>query len=121
MADYVVAQAAVLIVPTLDKFRERLEKELRRIQTQTGPIEVDGTFNSKKLVAGFEATKAYLESRDINVNARINPKQLTEIRHVYEDLSRDFKKKNMNYVHMHMACIKNLVKDHSMVSPKLMY
>ena len=92
MADYVVAQAAVLIVPTLDKFRERLEKELRRIQTQTGPIEIDGRFNSKKVMADFEATKAYLESRDINVNARINPKQLTEIRHVYEDLSRDFKK-----------------------------
>ena len=44
------------------------------------------------MIAGFEATKAYLESRDINVNTRINPKQVTEIRQVYEDLSRDFQK-----------------------------
>jgi hypothetical protein len=92
LADYVVAQAAVLIVPTTKNFKKKLEAELRRIQTQTGPIKIEANLDSAKAVAQFGATKAWMEKQDITLQAKVDTRTLTEIRHRYEDLQREMKK-----------------------------
>lgn len=92
MADYVVAQAAVLIVPTTEGFKKKLEAELRKIQAQSGPIKIEATLDSNKAVAQFEATKAWMERQDITLQAKVDTRALTEIRHKYEDLQREMEK-----------------------------
>lgn len=95
MAEYVVAQAAVLIVPTTKNFQKKLEAELRKIQTSInsrGGVEVDITANTKKALAQFEAAKAYMEGQDITLQAKVDTRTLTEIRHKYEDLTRQLSK-----------------------------
>lgn len=90
MAEYVVAQAAVLIVPTLDGFQAKMEKELREMQRKA--LEITVTGNTKPLHAQVMAEKQWLEKQRILLNATVDAKQLTEIRHKYEDLQREFKK-----------------------------
>ena len=95
MAEYVVAQAAVLIVPTTKGFQKTLEAELRKIQTAInakGGVEVDITADTTKALGQFKAAKAYMESQDITLQAKVDTRTLTEIRHKYEDLAREMKK-----------------------------
>jgi hypothetical protein len=92
LSEYVVAQAAVLIVPTLDGFQAKLEKELRQIQRKALEIQVKA--DTTRMVAQVEAAKKYVESQEINlkINELGITKQITEIRHKYEDLQREMKK-----------------------------
>lgn len=94
MADYVVAQAAVLIVPSLKRFHKDLQKQLEAQQklADAAPIKIDAELNSKKVYAEFATTKKALESQDITLQAKVDTRTLTEIRHRYEDLQREMKK-----------------------------
>lgn len=94
MAEYVVAQAAVLIVPSLKKFQKQLEIELRRNQALTKPVKIDVEANTKKFVTEALAAKKMLEKDPVNIKFRVldATKQITEIRYKYEDLSREMKK-----------------------------
>lgn len=89
MSEYVVAQAAVLVVPSLKGFSADLEKKLK---AQKHEIEVMAKANTKPMLAEVGAAKAYLEGKDIELTARVDVRPLTEIRHKYEDLQRDMRK-----------------------------
>lgn len=89
MSEYVVAQAAVLVVPSLKGFAADLEKKLK---AQKHEIEVMAKANTKPMLAEVGAAKAYLEGKDIELTARVDVRPLTEIRHKYEDLQRDMRK-----------------------------
>lgn len=95
MSEYVVAQAAVLIVPTLgkgsDSFRQKLKAELALVNED---LTVQVKADTAKMTAQIKAAKAYAESQLINlkINELGITKQLTEIRHKYEDLQREVKK-----------------------------
>lgn len=94
MAEYVVAQAAVLIVPSLKRFHKDLQKQLQAQQklADAAPIRIDAELNSKKVYSEFATTKKALESQDITLQAKVDTRTLTEIRHRYEDLQREMKK-----------------------------
>jgi hypothetical protein len=94
MAEYVVAQASVLIVPSLKKFQKQLEIELRRNQALTKPVTIDVEANTKKFIAEGMAAKKALEANPVNIRFRVldATKQITEIRHKYEDTAREMKK-----------------------------
>lgn len=95
MSEYVVAQAAVLIVPTLgkgsDSFKQKLKAELALVNED---LTVQVKADTAKMTAQIKAAKAYAESQLINlkINELGITKQLTEIRHKYEDLQREVKK-----------------------------
>lgn len=94
MSEYVVAQASVLIVPSLKKFQKQLEIELRRNQALTRPVTIDVEANTKKFIAEGMAAKKALEANPVNIRFRVldATKQITEIRHKYEDMAREVKK-----------------------------
>lgn len=94
MSEYVVAQASVLIVPSLKKFQKQLEIELRRNQALTKPVTIDVEANTKKFIAEGMAAKKALEANPVNIRFRVldATKQITEIRHKYEDMAREVKK-----------------------------
>ena len=94
LADYVVAQASVLIVPSLKKFQTQLQKELQKQQRLAGDLTIDVQANTKKFVAEAQAAKQLLEKDPVNIRFRVldATKQITEIRHRYEDLQREMKK-----------------------------
>ncbi len=96
MSQYVVAQAAVLIVPTLGKgansFGTKLETELAKERRRALQIKV--TADTDPMERQIKAAKAYAESQLVNlkINELGITKKLTEIRHKYEDLQREVKK-----------------------------
>jgi hypothetical protein len=95
LSEYVVAQAAVLIVPTLgkgsDSFKQKLKAELALVNED---LAVKVKADTTRMTAQIKAAKAYAESQLINlkINELGITKQLTEIRHKYEDLQREVKK-----------------------------
>ena len=95
MAEYVVAQASVLIVPTLgkgpDSFHSKLEALLK---AQKHEIDVRVNAKTKEMLAEIELAKDAAEKDPIKIKVdTVNvTKKLTEIRHKYEDLSREVKK-----------------------------
>lgn len=97
MAEYVVAQAAVLIVPTLgkgpDSFQAKLEKEMLKIQRKALEIKVKA--DTDEMVRDVMLAKKFVEKDPIKLKLVIDQqdrRKLTEIRHQYEDLARDVKK-----------------------------
>lgn len=97
MAEYVVAQAAVLIVPTLgkgaDSFQAKLEKEMLKVQRK--PLEIKVKADTDEMVRDVMLAKKFVEKDPIKLKLVIDQedrRKLTEIRHQYEDLARDVKK-----------------------------
>lgn len=95
MAEYVVAQAAVLIVPSLGKgpnnFHQKLEAQLK---AQQHDVEVEVRAQTAKMVAQIKAAKAWADGQEIQlkVNELGITKSITEIRYKYENLQRQMKK-----------------------------
>lgn len=97
LSEYVVAQAAVLIVPTLEDFQKKLMAELKAVQTELNRknlqvgVEAKGTSN---MVAEIELAKKLAERDPIKIKVDTVDvmKRITEIRHNYEDLGRDMRK-----------------------------
>ena len=95
MAEFVAAQASVLIVPTLGKgptgFHEQLAAQLKKARHS---VDVQVKAKTAGFLAEVEAVKAAAEATEINlkVNDIGITKQITEIRHKYEDLRTQFKK-----------------------------
>lgn len=95
MAEYVVAQAAVLIVPTLGKKPNDLHTKLDALlKAQKHSLQVQVEADTAKMIAQINAAKAYAESQviDLKVNELGITKKITEIRHKYQDLGREMKK-----------------------------
>jgi hypothetical protein len=96
LSQYVVAQAAVLIVPTLGKgansFGAKLEAEL--IKERRRALEIKVTADTTRMTAQVMAAKKFVESQeiDLKINELGITKSITEIRHKYEDLQREVKK-----------------------------
>lgn len=92
MAEHIAAQAAVLMVPTLGKgansFRAKLKAELRTVRES---VEIDVRANTKRMLAEIEAAKKVAEQDPVVVDVKANIKELTQIRHRYEDLRARFK------------------------------
>ncbi len=91
MSEYVVAQAAVLIVPSLKDFQAKLEAQLTAIEKAQDAIAIKIEGDTKKLLADYAAAKGWIESQEIEINAKVDTRYLTEIRQKYENLSRQFK------------------------------
>lgn len=90
-----VAQAAVLIVPTLgtgsDSFKKKLKAELALVNED---LTVQVKADTAKMVAQIKAAKAWADGQeiDLKVNELGITKSITEIRHKYQDLQREMKK-----------------------------
>ena len=95
MAVFVAAQASVLIDPTLGKgptgFHVQLAAQLKKARHS---VDVQVKAKTAGFLAEVEAVKAASEATEINlkVNDIGITKQITEIRHKYEDLRTQFKK-----------------------------
>lgn len=94
MAEYVVAQAAVLIVPTLGKgnqFGKQVEALLKK---ERHKLDIELRADSDKFIREGLAAKKFLEKDPVDLRFRVvdATKQITEIRHKYEDLVRETKK-----------------------------
>ena len=95
MSEYVVAQAAVLIVPTLgkgsDSFKLKLKAELAQVNEE---LSIQVKADTAKMVAQIKAAKAWADGQqiDLKVNELGITKSITEIRHKYQDLAREMKK-----------------------------
>lgn len=97
MSEYVVAQASVLIVPSLEGFQKELKAELKAIQAELrrNALEVDVKAKGiPKMLGEIELAKQAAEEDPIKIRVDTVDvmKKITEIRHKYEDLGRDMKK-----------------------------
>uniref|UniRef100_UPI003D3C3550 Tape measure protein (gp16) n=1 Tax=Mycolicibacterium smegmatis (strain ATCC 700084 / mc(2)155) TaxID=246196 RepID=UPI003D3C3550 len=100
MAEFVAAQASVLIVPTLGKGANSFHQKLKeQLQTVRESVDVKIKADTAAMVAEVQATKEMLERDPINIRVETDNngikelvKSVTEVRHKYEDLKGDFRR-----------------------------
>lgn len=95
MTEYVAAQAAVLLVPSLKGFKSRLDAQLKTIK---GEVEVEADLQLAQARAEMAAFKKEMAAKPVVVDISVKDtdgtikKKMTEIRHNYDSLSMQFKK-----------------------------
>ncbi|AGT12625.1 tape measure protein [Mycobacterium phage Whirlwind] len=100
MAEFVAAQASVLIVPTLGKgansFHTKLKAELQKVRES---VDVQVNADTTRMMAEVQTAKKALEADPINLRVAVDNdgfktliKDVQHIQTVYQDLKSDFKK-----------------------------
>lgn len=93
MAEFVAAQAAVLMVPSIKGFHSKLKAALDTVR-QDLTIQVKA--QTKEMLAEVSAAKKLAEATPIDLRVKVHDKeyikQITEIRHKYQDLGSEFRK-----------------------------
>ncbi|KPG47288.1 hypothetical protein [Mycobacteroides immunogenum] len=93
MAEFVAAQAAVLMVPSIKGFHSKLKTALETVR-QDFTVQVKA--QTDKMLAEITAAKKAAEATPIDLRVKVHDKeyvkQITEIRHKYENLSSQFRK-----------------------------
>ncbi|ALA48435.1 tail length tape measure protein [Mycobacterium phage Lolly9] len=100
MAEFVAAQASVLIVPTLGKgansFHTKLKGELQKVRES---VDVQVNADTTRMMAEVQTAKTALEKDPINLRVAVDNdgfktliKDVQHIQTVYQDLKSDFKK-----------------------------
>ncbi|WP_157836156.1 hypothetical protein [Mycobacteroides abscessus] len=93
MAEFVAAQAAVLMVPSIKGFHSKLKAALDTVR-QDLTIQVKA--QTKEMLAEIQAAKKAAEANAIDLRVKVHDKeyikQITEIRHKYENLQSQFVK-----------------------------
>ncbi|ALF01473.1 tape measure protein [Mycobacterium phage Nicholas] len=100
MAEFVAAQASVLIVPTLGKgansFHTKLKGELQKVRES---VDVQVNADTTRMMAEVQTAKTALERDPINLRVAVDNdgfktliKDVQHIQTVYQDLKSDFKK-----------------------------
>ena len=99
MAELIAAQAAVLMVPTLGKGANSFQTKLNaQLKTVKASVEVEVKAQTAKMLAEIEAAKKAAEADPINLKVATDKngfkelvKNITEIRHKYDDLGSKLK------------------------------
>ncbi|MEC4833754.1 hypothetical protein R2362_03060 [Mycobacteroides chelonae] len=93
MAEFIAAQAAVLMVPSIKGFHSKLKTALETVR-QDLTIQVKA--QTKEMLAEISAAKKVAEATPIDLRVKVHDKeyikQITEIRHKYENLGSQFRK-----------------------------
>lgn len=93
MAEFVAAQAAVLMVPSIKGFHSKLKAALDTVRQD---LNIQVKAQTKEMLAEIQAAKKAAEANAIDLRVKVHDKeyikQITEIRHKYENLQSQFVK-----------------------------